>query len=219
MIGVIDYGRGNLFSLAQALRHLGAEFLAVAEPAAVGQATSLLLPGVGAFGDAMAALRERKLTEPIKAAASRGVPILGICLGMQLLADTSQEFGNHAGLGLVSGLVRRLPDGHGRPGRCRIPNVGWRTVRCRSRDDRFADLVDGQMFYFNHSYRFDATDAVTATISVNDTDVAAIVTKGNVVGFQFHPEKSGSSGLRLICRFLDIARDQCSGASKALAPA
>lgn len=221
MITVIDYGRGNMFSVGQALRHLGAEFAVATDPEGIARATRLILPGVGAFGDAMAALDGRNLIGPTKAAAAHGVPILGICLGMQLLADAGEEFGNHRGLGLIPGIVRRLPDGAGRPDRCRIPNVGWRTVRATGTDARLAGAIDGRMMYFNHSYGFDAADpdTVTATVPINGADVAAVVTRDAVTGFQFHPEKSGAAGLALLRAFLDSSLDADSPPGKAMASA
>lgn len=221
MITIIDYGRGNMFSVGQALRHLGAEFAVATDPEGIARATRLILPGVGAFGDAMAALDGRNLIGPTKAAAARGVPVLGICLGMQLLADAGEEFGNHRGLGLIPGIVRRLPDGAGRPDRCRIPNVGWRTVRSTGADAGLAGAIDGRMFYFNHSYGFEAADphTVKATTSINGADVAAVVARNGVTGFQFHPEKSGASGLALLHAFLGASLDAESPAGKAMASA
>lgn len=206
MIAVIDYGRGNMFSVAQALRHLGIGFESVSEPARLAGASSVVLPGVGAFGDAMAALRERGLVDPIRDCAHRGVPILGICLGMQVLADVGEEFGTHQGLGLVSGTVRRLSPSNDGPDRCRIPNVGWRRVECRNRQSTYADRIEGMMAYFNHSYTFEAAEpsAVLASIRINGRDVVAAVCRRNVVGFQFHPEKSGPAGLALLSLFLKL---------------
>ncbi len=192
MIAIVDYGRGNLFSLGQALLHLGAEHEITADPARIAAARTVMLPGVGAFGDAMSALRSLGLVEPLRAVAAAGTPLLGICLGMQLLATRSDEFGDHAGLDIIPGAVRRLPDGSGED-RVRIPNVGWRTLR-----------PSGEMMYFVHSYAPFPDDPahVVETIDVNGVAVPVMIRKGNVVGCQFHPEKSGPVGLALLARLL-----------------
>lgn len=218
MIAVVDYGRGNMFSVGQALRHLGVGFTTVSEPAPLARATRVILPGVGAFGDAITALRERSLVEPLRDCARRGIPFLGICLGMQVLADFGEESAPHEGLGLIAGEVQHLPVADG-PNRCRIPNVGWRRIEYRDRANPFADLIDGVMFYFNHSYGFRAADpsAVAATIAINGTAVAAVIARGNVFGFQFHPEKSGPPGLQLLRRFLDLADTRVVDARQTMA--
>lgn len=195
---VVDYGRGNMFSLGQALNHLGHDFVTSADPAVIAAADRIILPGVGAFGDGMAALRDHALVEPIVAAARAGKPVLGICLGMQLLAIASEEFGTHRGLGLVPGVVRRLPEGG-----MRIPNVGWRKLEADAED--FVAGADGQMVYFVHSYALEPEDpsVVAATISFNGTHAVAAIRSGALFGMQFHPEKSGPVGLELIRTFLD----------------
>lgn len=205
MITVVDYGRGNLFSTGQALRHLGTAFEVTSDPAAVECAERIVLPGVGAFGDCMAGLRTRELIEPLKRAAARGIPMLGICVGAQVMLEVGEEFGRHEGLGLVSGTVRRLPEGNGGPDAIRIPNVGWRALRPRAH--LFDGTLAGAMVYFVHSYAPFVTDDgdVAATIEVNGMNVPAAFRRGNVVGFQFHPEKSGPVGLGLIDRFVRFA--------------
>lgn len=205
MIVVVDYGRGNLFSTGQALRHLGVEYEVAADPKTVGRAKRIVLPGVGAFGDCMEGLRARGLLEPLRLAAASGVPMLGICVGAQVMLEAGEEFGRHEGLGLVPGTVRRLPEGNGGPDAIRIPNVGWRPLRTRG---GFLDgTPEGTMVYFVHSYApfVDREEDVTATIAVNGVDVPVAFRRGNVVGFQFHPEKSGPVGLGLIARFARFA--------------
>lgn len=206
MIAVVDYGRGNLFSLGQALRHLGAAFEMTGEVAHILAAERVILPGVGAFGDAMAGLKARGLIAPLREVAERGTPLLGICVGMQMLADESEEFGVHEGLGLIPGTVRRLPEGGEKAGAVRIPNVGWRALRPVPGDPFLGDLGEGAMVYFVHSYAPVPHDPghVTATIAVNGADIAAVIRRDNVVGYQFHPEKSGPMGLALLERFLEL---------------
>lgn len=204
---VIDYGRGNLFSLGGALDHLGAEHETSESPEAVLGARGLILPGVGAFGDAMDGLRRRGLVEPIRQAAEAGVPLLGICLGMQLLVSVSEEFGQHEGLDLIPGTVRRLPEADGGLRAIRIPNVGWRAIKATSRDTVFGDFGDSKMYYFVHSYTPVLEDPahVIATTPVNGMAVAAIIRRAQIIGCQFHPEKSGPAGLSLLRRFLEFA--------------
>lgn len=201
MIAVVDYGRGNLFSIGQALRHLGAAYSVENLSDNILGAERVILPGVGAFGDAMRTLRERQLVEPLKAVAARGTPLLGICLGMQMLATRSEEFGSHEGLDLIPATVRRLPDGT-----IRIPNVGWRSIVPNPENGYLADLATETMVYFVHSLvpLAEASADVAATVAVNGIDAAAVIRRGNVVGYQFHPEKSGAAGFDLIRRFLDL---------------
>lgn len=205
MTVVVDYGRGNLFSLGQALRHLGADFAVSDDPAAVVAAERIVFPGVGAFGDAMAGLAARGLVGPLKDAAARGVPILGICVGCQLMLSAGEEFGRHDGLGIVPGTVRRLPDpAPGDPGAIRIPNVGWRTIEAVADDPVLGPLAGGDMVYFVHSYApfvDDPADAI-GWLRVNGTRAPIAIRHRNVVGVQFHPEKSGPVGLALLERFL-----------------
>ena len=193
MLTVVDYDRGNLFSMAQALRSLHVPHRFGRTPADIEQASAILLPGVGAIGDAMHTLRDRGLVAPLCAAAMDGRPLVGICLGMQLLASVGTEFGEHAGLDLIPGSVDRLPAGHGR-----IPNVGWRAV---------TGAGATRWVYFVHSYVFTPRDpeVVTATATFGDVTFPAIVRRGNVTGLQFHPEKSGRDGLGLLAQALDVA--------------
>ena len=204
MITVVDYGRGNLFSIGQALRHLGAAFEISSAPEAVAVANRIIFPGVGAFGDAMTGLRERGLVEPLKAAARAGTPILGICVGCQLMLTRGEEFGDYAGLDLIPGTVSRLPAPRSDDAAAiRIPNVGWRRL------DRHGDAVvlgaigPEDMMYFVHSYAPMASDPATiaATIPVNGHAVPVAIEQGALVGVQFHPEKSGPAGLQLLKRF------------------
>jgi glutamine amidotransferase len=208
VITVVDYGRGNLFSLGQALRHLGVVHTVSSDPTDLDRADRIVFPGVGAFGDAMAGLRARGLVEPLCVAAERGVPILGICVGCQLLLSRGEEFGSHDGLGLIPGTVSRLPAPRDDdPAAIRIPNVGWRRLDVRPGTPVLGALGPDDMMYFVHSYapRPDEPAHVLATIHVNGGDVPVAVRRGNIVGVQFHPEKSGPAGLRMLGRFLDAA--------------
>lgn len=206
MITVVDYGRGNLFSIGQALRHLEADYRISSDPEAVRAADRIVLPGVGAFGDARAGLEERSLIEPLREAAERGVPLLGICVGAQLLLTCGEEFGHHGGLDLIPGVVKRLPEPSDDSDAIRIPNVGWRPLKPSPSDDFMDSEDDGSMVYFVHSFApvVENPSHAAATITVNGADVPAIVHRDNVLGFQFHSEKSGPIGLGLIGRFLAI---------------
>lgn len=205
MTVVVDYGRGNLFSLGQALAHLGADFEISDDPRTVAAAERIVFPGVGAFGDAMAGLARRGLVAPLRTAAAKGVPILGICVGCQLLLSVGEEFGNHPGLDIIPGTVRRLPapDADGIAA-VRIPNVGWRAVEAAPDDPVVGPLAGGDMVYFVHSYAPFVNDPGHAIgwLTVNGTRAPVAVRHGNVVGVQFHPEKSGPVGLALLDRFL-----------------
>lgn len=203
---VVDHGRANLFSLRHALDHLAIAHETSAEPARIAGATRLFLPGVGAFGDVMTAIRDRGLLAPLREAIARRVPLLGICVGMQILAEAGEEFGQHEGLGVLGGTVCRLADPPPGERGIRVPNVGWRTLTPRPGSVLFADLSPGTMAYFVHSYALKPaheTD-VEATIEVNERSVPAIVRRGCVLGYQFHPEKSGPAGLSLIRRFMTL---------------
>jgi glutamine amidotransferase len=204
MITIVDYDRGNLFSLGQAVRYVGGQFEITGNPDRVAGADKIILPGVGAFGDGMARIRAKGLLEAIRSANNRGRPILGICLGMQMLADTSEEFGEQEGIGLIPGKVQRLPtEVKDAPGSYRIPNVGWWALNPTARaKDEFASC---KMMYFLHSYVVTPKndDDITATINFNGQNVAVAIRSGSIVGYQFHPEKSGGSGLSLIRSFVE----------------
>lgn len=213
-VTVVDYGRGNLFSLGRALDQIGAEHHVSDDPATVAAAECLILPGVGAFGDAMAGLARRDLVDPLRRAAADGTPILGICLGMQIMVSRGEEFGSHEGLDFIPGTVRRLAEGDGGPEAIRIPNVGWRAVHATHDDALLRDVPNGSMFYFVHSYALvlDNPQHAIATTSVNGSDVPAIIRSGSIVGCQFHPEKSGRTGVKLIGQFLKFAETARSAA-------
>ncbi|MBI07080.1 MAG: imidazole glycerol phosphate synthase subunit HisH [Rhodospirillaceae bacterium] len=201
MIAVIDYGRGNLYSLSHALSHIGVDHAVSERPEDIRAAAAIVLPGVGAFADAMDALADRELVTPLRDAASQGIPLLGICLGMQILAAKSEEFGARDGLGIIPGLVRALPEPFTQGG-IRIPNMGWRRLDKHRNDPLCKGLSDNIMTYFVHSYGFFAEDdSIVATSDVNGLAVPAIVRQEQVVGCQFHPEKSGPVGLQMLRNF------------------
>lgn len=207
-VWIVDYGLSNLLSVARAVEACGGQPVVSADAAALAGAERVILPGVGAFGDGMAALRRLGLDVALYRAAAAGTPLLGICLGMQMLLEQSEEFGLHEGLGLVPGRVVRLPgtDTAGRPQR--VPQVGWNgLLPCRA--DGFADTplagtAAGAETYFVHSYEAVPTDAADrlADTLYGERRVCAAVHRRNVTGVQFHPEKSGPVGLDILRRFL-----------------
>ncbi len=210
VVTVIDYGVGNLFSVQKALEHCGATVRLVSDPEALKGAGKVLLPGVGAFPDAMRQLNENGMGEAVKAYAALGNPLFGICLGMQLLLDSSNEFGHSEGLGLIPGTVEPITarDGSGRS--LKVPHIGWSSLvypQARSSwDGTLLETVDPQnsAVYFVHSYMAMPSFAEhrIADCQYGDTAVAAVVARGNVCGAQFHPEKSGKIGLSMLRSFV-----------------
>jgi glutamine amidotransferase len=198
VIAVVDYGMGNVRSVLNAFESVGCEAGLVGEPDAVLAAERVLIPGVGAFRDAIARLRERGLAQALRDVAAAGRPILGICLGMQLLASRSHEFGEHEGLDLIGGSVERIDTDPA----LRIPHVGWNDLEIRRKDPLLGALGPEPTFYYVHSYEFVADDPVAVTgVTDYGRPVTACVGAGNVFGVQFHPEKSGPDGLALLSAF------------------
>ncbi|MER3501297.1 MAG: imidazole glycerol phosphate synthase subunit HisH [Candidatus Fervidibacterota bacterium] len=200
-VTVIDYGVGNLRSVMKALEFLGSQVVLTSDPEQVTKASKLVLPGVGAFGTGMANLHQLNLVEAIQDAARRGVPLLGICLGLQLLFDESEEMGRHKGLGLMSGKVVRFPERND----LRIPHMGWNALRIRKRDPLFQDVPDGAMVYFVHSY-FPVPDdpSVIAATTEHGVEFVSAIAVDNIFGTQFHPEKSSQVGLQILRNFLAL---------------
>jgi imidazole glycerol phosphate synthase glutamine amidotransferase subunit len=196
VITIVDYGMGNLCSVAKALESLGQEVEVVDAAERVEEAERLILPGVGAFGDAMAELERRGLCEPIRRFAAAGRPLLGICLGMQLFMDNSEEAPGVAGLGLIPGSVRRFQT------RLKVPHMGWNTVRQARPAPLFRDLPDDQYFYFVHSY-YVAPDRAEVAAGLTDyaVEFPSVIWRENVVATQFHPEKSQQRGLAMLRNF------------------
>lgn len=186
----------------RAFQRLGSDPVLVDGPASIAKAKGIVLPGVGAFRDGMAVLRERRLVEPMRDAARGGKPVLGVCLGMQLLADRSEEYGDHEGLGLVSGKVVRLRAGVGE----RVPNIGWCDVTAGNCARLFRGVPSETSFYFVHSYHVQCASPgpVAASIRFGGASVTAALECGNVFGLQFHPEKSQDAGLAILENFLSV---------------
>ena len=202
MIAIVDYGVGNLFSLASSLRQIGAETEITREAERIRAAERVILPGVGAFGDAIAKLNAAGLVRVLRETAEEK-PLLGICLGMQLLFDRSFEYGEHAGLGLIPGDVRDLRRSLDDPA-LKVPHMGWNALEIRRDDPLFRRFRDGEYVYYVHS--FYATDCAESTLAVSqygNVAVTGVVRRGNVYGTQFHPEKSGDAGLRLLRAFAE----------------
>ena len=202
MIAVIDYGRGNLGSVENALERLGMRAVVTQDPRVVEDARALVLPGDGAFHDAMSNLQSLGLLEPLKAALDEGRPFLGICLGYQLLFTESEEFGQGKGLDVIPGTVRRFPGG------LKVPHMGWNAVEHRGDLRIFDGIPSGAHFYFVHSYYPSAIDpslpAATCTYGVT---FPAAVGRGTLFATQFHPEKSQRWGLKLLENFAAFVRD------------
>ena len=196
MIAIVDYGVGNLRSVQKALERVGAEAVVSGDPGALDAARGVVLPGVGAFGDGMDQLRARGLAEPVLHHVEAGKPLLGICLGMQLLFEESEEMGQHTGLGLLPGRVVRFPEGE-----LKVPHIGWNQLQVRQ-DPLLEGIADGSYAYFVHSYYVAPAEAedVLATTEYGIA-FAAVVGRGRVWGAQFHPEKSQEVGLRLLQNF------------------
>lgn len=198
MLAIVDPGMGNLSSVARACEHVGLEAAITADPVVVERAEAVILPGVGAYRDAVANLREHGLVEALQAFVRSGRPLLGVCLGLQLLFEGSEEGGAHQGLGIFAGTVRRLE--HVPEERCKVPNVGWRPVEPGAQGwepTLLAGVPVGQRFYFVHSYVAVPADpgVVLCTSRHAGTTFCSGVVRDNVTAFQFHPERSGPAGL------------------------
>lgn len=198
MIAVLDYGAGNLQSVVKAFRFLGCDAAATADPEKLAEASAAVLPGVGAFGDAMARLKKSGLMQPVLDFIDSGKPFLGICLGLQLLFEESGEAPGVPGLGVLKGRVCRIPDAPG----LKIPHIGWNSLDLLDRGGLFSGLEEHPYVYFVHSYYLKASDrsVVTATAEYGVT-IDASVRRGNLFATQFHPEKSGRVGLRMLRNF------------------
>ena len=201
MIAIIDYDAGNLMSVKKALEHLGQETVLTRDPGLLRASDRIVLPGVGAFGDCMKKLAKYGLTEPIRELAVSGKPFLGICLGLQLLFEESEESPGVGGLAVLPGKVKRLPEGGGR----KIPHMGWNSLSVRADSRLLEGVPDGAFVYFVHSYYLEAADPgdVCATADYGAT-IHAGVERGNLFAAQFHPEKSSGVGMRILKNFVEM---------------
>jgi len=198
MIAIVDYGMGNLRSVSKAFEAVGHEAVVTRDRATIKNASHVVLPGVGAFGDCMANLERFDLVEPIRTTIQSGKPFLGICLGLQLLFTESEEFGLHKGLGIIPGKVRKFVLDPA----LKVPHMGWNQVNIQRACPLFDDIADGSNWYFVHSYFVDPADrTVAATTTTYGIPFVSCIWKENIVACQFHPEKSQSVGLRLIKNF------------------
>lgn len=202
MLAIIDYGVGNLFSLQCSLKKIGEEAVVTKDPEVIKKADRIILPGVGAFGDAAEKLKATGIVDVIRNEAENGKPFLGICLGMQLLFDKGYEYGEHNGLGFIKGNVVSL---EGKiPSELNIPHMGWNALDLDKSCPLFKYIEDGDCVYFVHSYyATDCDESVVATAEYG-IPVTAAVGKGNIFGCQFHPEKSGETGLKILKAFCEI---------------
>ena len=206
MVAIIDYGVGNLFSLRSSFAHIGEEAIVTADPKVIAAADHVILPGVGAFGDAAKKLRDSGMAEVVLREAASGKPLMGICLGMQLLFEKSYEYGEHIGLGLIKGSV--VPMAGVIPKTYKIPHIGWNALHIRQKSPLLAGIKPGDCVYFVHSfYAADCDEAVLATAEYGEELTAAVAYR-NVYGCQFHPEKSGSVGLAILLAFLNTKEGQ-----------
>lgn len=198
MVAIIDYGAGNLQSVKKALDFLGYESVITQDKEIIESASHVILPGVGSFGDAMASIRERNLEDVIKNAASGKKPFLGICLGLQLLFEESEESPNVKGLGIFNGKIITIPKDNG----LKVPHMGWNSVSLKQKNGLFKDVKDNSYFYFVHSYYLTGADDIVAGTTEYGVEIQCAVQKGLVCATQFHPEKSSEIGLQLLKNFM-----------------
>jgi len=200
MIAIIDYGVGNIFSLYSSFKFIGADAVLTSDKETILKSDKIILPGVGAFADAAQKLRETGLGDLVCEEAAKGKPLLGICLGMQMLLEKSYEYGEHEGLGLIPGAIR--PIGETIPTGYKIPHIGWNALSFpEHKHPVFADIREGDHVYFVHSFHGTDCEAYTAATTEYGGILTAAVAKDNVVGCQFHPEKSGPVGLKILNAF------------------
>jgi glutamine amidotransferase len=203
VIAIVDYGMGNLRSVQRAFEHVGAEVIVTAHRETIASASAVVLPGVGAFGKAMSNLERAGLTDVIRQVIAQGRPFLGICLGLQLLFEESEEMGQHRGLGVFGGQVKRFEVD------LKVPQIGWNQIHIQRPGPLLEGVADGSYAYFVHSYYVAPTDPeiVLATTDY-EIDYASIVGQDNVFGIQFHPEKSQAVGLRILRNFTALVESK-----------
>jgi len=196
LIAIIDYGMGNLRSVAKGFEKVGVEALVTNNPGDLSNALGVVLPGVGAFSDAMESLRQHGMIEAINQVVQQGKPFLGICLGLQLLFESSEEWGTTRGLGLLPGRVKKLPSG------VKIPHMGWNTLKFMRKCSLFDGIPENSAFYFVHSYYVDPSDPADITgVTEYGIEFTSVAARNNVFGIQFHPEKSSALGLQILNNF------------------
>lgn len=205
MVAIIDYDAGNIKSVEKALQYLGQDVIVTRSDKEILSADAVILPGVGAFGDAMGKLENYNLIPVIHKVIDQGTPFLGICLGLQLLFDESEESPGVKGLGILPGRIRRIPEGNG----LKIPHIGWNSLEFPKRGKLYCNLINMPYVYFVHSYYLEADDPsiVVATTEYNVT-IHASVEKDNIFACQFHPEKSSDVGLQILKNFLNVRKEQ-----------
>ena len=202
MTAIVDYGVGNLFSLQSSLKYIGVDSVITSDEAVVKACDRVILPGVGAFGDAVEKLKNTGLDKVVCDQAQCGKPLMGICLGMQLLFDKSYEYGEHNGLGLIKGEV--VPMDGRLPADLRIPHIGWNGLRFKRQSHLLKYVKDGDFVYFVHSFFVDGNNPNAVAVTDYGADISAVVADGNVFGCQFHPEKSGETGLSILRAFSEL---------------
>ena len=201
MIAIVDYGVGNLFSLRSSFDRIGAQTVVTSSPDVIRAADKILLPGVGAFEDAIKKLRDSGLDRVVCEEAKKGKPLMGICLGMQMLFEYSYEYGKHEGLGLLKGSVIGMEGTL--PKELKIPQIGWNGIKIKAEHPIFKYVKDGDFVYFVHSYYADGCDESLLATTEYGKEITAAVALGNVCGTQFHPEKSGEVGLSILKAFAE----------------
>ena len=201
MIGIIDYDAGNLRSVEKALQYLGKETIVTRDPEQIRKADKVILPGVGAFGDAMKKLQEYHLDTLIREIADSGKPLLGICLGLQLLFEESEESPGVKGLGVLEGKIRRIPEGEG----LKVPHIGWNSLHLEHNGRLFRNIPENSYVYFVHSYYLEANAPEIVKASTDyGVHIHASVEKNNLFACQFHPEKSSETGLQILKNFAEM---------------
>jgi len=205
MIAIVDYGAGNLQSVGKALDYIGAKSQISSDGDFILAADGVILPGVGSFEDAMNCMKRSGLVEPIRKAALCGKPFLGICLGLQLLFEQSEESPNAVGLGILKGKIRKIPSNG-----LKVPHMGWNSLDIKKNEGIFKDIRQGSYVYFVHSYYLEAENkSEVAAITHYGVDIDAAVSRGTLFGCQFHPEKSGDAGLAMLRNFAAICGEDC----------
>lgn len=203
MIAIVDYGVGNLYSLISSLKYIGADCLLTNRPDEIAAADKVILPGVGAFGDAAQKLRETGLGMAVTQSARKGKPLLGICLGMQLLFEQSEEYGCHKGLGLLQGEVKSLAAAVGDPA-LKVPHIGWNNLLLLQDCPLLRNIKEGDCVYYVHSFYVPVSRRTAAGSQYGDARISGIVQRGGIFGTQFHPEKSGETGLGILRAFAEF---------------